>query len=322
MLALSSILALWKDSQPIYIVTHERPDGDAVGSQVALTLYLRHLQVPAFAFLTDDLSETFRPFFQNVPTQSLSEFSRQAHWVAVDAGNPTRVAEAVRSYPFTLVIDHHPEEPENLCWGSFRLIQPQQSSTCELLLDFFTANGYRMDCPAIQEALYLGLMSDTGNFSNTNTTAATFAHAEQLARAGVRPYQQVQRLYKNKTQVQWQLYSLFLRRVQVYAEGAVVISFLTEADYAQLGATRQDTEGFVNQLLLLKTAKVAAFLEKNTSYLKGSLRSCDPAYPVHTVAKHWGGFGHRCAAGFQCEPNQFSIDDLVQQLTATIASKA
>lgn len=311
---LSKVLPSLNDGQPIYIITHERPDGDAIGSQTALTRYLYNLHLPAFALCTDKISETLRSFLDNVPQCSLSEFTPNSHRVAVDAGDASRVAEALRGYAFELVIDHHPETESGKTFGTYRYIQSHQSSACEVLTDLLEAHGYWFDDPVINDALYLGLISDTGNFCNTNTNADTFRHAERLTRAGVRPHTMVQRLYKSQTLQQLRLYEIFLSRVRLYADGAIVFSTLTEADYEATGTRRTYTEGFTNRLLLLKTAKIAAFIEKTTDLVKVSLRSIDPTYPMNTVAQKWGGFGHVCAAGFKCEPNVFSEEVLIRRL--------
>lgn len=316
---LSRILPSLNDGRPIYVVTHEHPDGDAIGSQAALTRYLRNLRLPAFALCTDDkISETLRSFLDSVPQCPLSECNLEAHRIAVDAGDASRVAETLRGHPFELVIDHHPETEFGKTFGTYRLIQPHQSSACEVLTDLLEAHGYLFDDPFINDALYLGLISDTGNFCNTNTHADTFRHAERLARAGARPHHIVQRLYKSQTLQQLRLYEIFLNRVRLYADGAIVFSTLTEADYEATHTNRTDTEGFVNRLLLLKTAKIAAFIEKTTALVKVSLRSVDPAYPMNTVAQKWGGFGHVCAAGFKCEPNAFSEEALAEQLKEVV----
>ena len=316
---LAKILPSLNDGRPIYVVTHERPDGDAIGSQTALTRYLCNLHLPAFALCTDDtISETLRSFLDNVPQCPLSEIHPNAHRIAVDAGDPSRVAEALRGYPFEFVIDHHPETEAGTTFGTCRCIQPHQSSACEVLTDLLEAHGYLFDDPIVNDALYMGLISDTGNFCNTNTNADTFRHAERLARAGVRPHTMVQRLYKSQTLQQLRLYEIFLSRVRLYADGAIVFSTLTEADYEATGTRRTYTEGFTNRLLLLKTAKIAAFIEKTSALVKVSLRSIDPTYPMNTVAQLWGGFGHVCAAGFKCDPGAFSEEELVGQLREVV----
>jgi phosphoesterase RecJ-like protein len=312
---ISQVLPSLNDGKPIYIVTHERPDGDAIGSQTALTRYLRNLRLPAFALCTDDkISETLRSCLNNVPQCSLSKFTPNSHRVAVDAGETSRVAEALRGYPFELVIDHHPETEFGKTFGTYRLIQSHQSSACEVLMDLLEKHGYTFDDPIVNDALYLGLIGDTGNFCNTNTHADTFRHAEHLARAGVRPHTLVQRLYKSQTLQQFRLYEIFLNRVRLYADGAIVFSTLTEADYEATHTNRTDTEGFVNRLLLLKTAKIAAFTEQTSALVKVSLRSVDTAYPVNTVAQRLGGGGHVCAASFKCKPGAFSEEALVEHL--------
>ncbi|MBR1844047.1 MAG: hypothetical protein IJ793_04230 [Opitutales bacterium] len=114
------------------------------------------------------------------------------------------------------------------------------------------------------------------------------------------------------------MYEIFLNRVRLYADGAIVFSTLMASDYEATHTNRTNTEGFVNRLLLLKTAKIAAFIEKTTALVKVSLRSVDTTYPMNTVARQWNGGGHVCAAGFKCEPSAFSEEALVELLREVV----
>lgn len=315
---LGQALKQLQKARPIYIVGHERPDGDAMGSQIALTRYLNRLGNQAFLVLTERISEIFKGFLADTPVCNLQEESPQeeSYWMAVDCGKPSRVAEKVSHYPYTLVIDHHPEEAEP--WGLFSRIQPEATSTCEILIDLLSQHGYKFNDSVINDALYLGLLTDSGNFSHNNVTQHTFECAEHLVRAGVKPYKIIQALFNNKTKEQLKLQSLFLDRVSLYAQGAIAISTLNETDYQTTQTCRNDTEGFVNQLLTLKNAKVAVFIEYNSSFIKGSLRSASPQIPVNMVAKRWDGGGHPCAAGFKCAPEAFSMEELIRDLVSLL----
>ena len=302
----------------IYVVVHERPDGDAMGSQVALTLYLREQNLNAFALQTETLPDVYQYFYQTVPTQTLTGFSptSNALFIALDCGIATRIAPEIQSCECALVIDHHPAEGS---WGKLRFINPEATSTCEILTTLLDQAGYKFDNPKINEALYLGLLTDSGNFSHSNVTQHTFKCAEKLIAAGVKPYRIIQRVFNNKTEEQLKLQAVFLSRIKTYAHGRIVISELDVNDYALTHTCHNDTEGLVNQLLSLKNAKIAVFLEKNETFIKCSLRSSDPTIAVNKVAQKYGGGGHICAAGAKIDPHHFNFEEFLHDLDTLLS---
>lgn len=311
------ILESYDKNLPIYIVGHERPDGDSTGSQIALTLYLNSVGYHAFSIIPEDTPKAFTFFMENLPTKQISsiDFEDPAYWIALDCGNPLRILSELRDRHFSLVIDHHPKE-EN--WGDKDYINPNASSTCEILTLLLKENDYKFDNSKINDALYLGLLMDSGNFTHNNITKLTFECAELLVQAGVQPYKITQKLFNNKTQEQLNLQGLFLSNVKLYSNGTIAVSTLSYKDYINTGTSHSDTKGFINQLLTLKDAKIAVFIECNDTYIKGSLRSSDPTIPVNTVAQKFDGGGHICAAGFKYDLDKFSIEDLIHDLDSLL----
>lgn len=314
---LKEILKDLSQDVSIYIVVHEHPDGDAIGSQVALTLYLRKQGWKAFAVQAEQPSENYSYFLKDVPVSHPESISNGEGnvFVALDCSMIDRVAEAMRSYKYLAVIDHHPEE---VAWCVHRRISTLASSTCELLVDLFMEDGYVFDDLRINESLYLGLLTDSGNFSHSNVSKHTFKCAECLVAAGVKPYKIIQRVFNNKTQAQLKLQSLFLENIQVFSEGAIAISILKPQDYAATNTCHGDTEGFVNLLLTLRNAKIAAFIEYNEEKVNCSLRSSDPTIAVNQVAIKFGGGGHICAAACKIDRHRFSLKEFVHELDSLL----
>ena len=185
-------------------------------------------------------------------------------------------------------------------------------------MSLLTEDGYKLDNHQINEALYLGIMTDTGNFSHSNTSQHAFKCAENLVAAGVKPYQIIQQVFNNKTPEQLKLQSLFLNNVQVFSEGAIAISILKPQDYIATNTCHSDTEGFVNQLLTLKNAKIAAFIEYNEEKVGCSLRSSDPSIAVNKVAVKHGGGGHVCAAACKIDINRFNLKEFINDLDSLL----
>ncbi len=315
---LSHVFKQTSNNFPIYIVAHERPDGDAIGSQIALTLYLNAIGKKAFALLTEEISETFKYFLQHTPCIKISELNQneEAIWIALDCVNKSRIAHELQNKIFTAVIDHHPEEAT---WAQYTFICSSASSTCEILTQLLEKNGYKFKDEQINTALYLGLLTDSGNFSHSNVTKHTFECAEKLVSAGVQPYKIIQQLFNNKTQSQLKLQSIFLNNVILYGNGKIAVSTLHESDYKNTQTCHNDTEGFVNSLLTLKNVKIAVFIEDNDNMIKGSLRSSDPMIPVNSIAKKWEGGGHLCAAGFKIGKDKFNLKELIHDLDSLFA---
>lgn len=301
----------------IHVVTHEHPDGDAIGSQVALTLYLRDLGWKAFAVRAEQISATYDYFTRDVPVRSPEAISDNDVnvFIALDCSTIERIPEAMRSYKYLAIIDHHPEEEP---WSVYRKIEVTASSTCELLQDLLIEDDYKLNDYRINEALYLGLLTDSGNFSHSNINRHTFKCAEDLVAAGVKPYRIIQLVFNNKTPEQLKLQSLFLDHVQVFSDGAIAISILKPEDYVATHTCHSDTEGFVNQLLTLKNAKIAAFIEYNDEKVGCSLRSSDPSVAVNQVAIKHGGGGHVCAAACKIDRNRFNLKEFVNDLDSLL----
>ena len=301
----------------IYIVTHEHPDGDAIGSQVALTLYLQSLGWEAFAIRAEQLSSTYDYFTKDVPVQFPENISDKDNnvFIALDCSTPERIPETMRFYKYLAIIDHHPEDTP---WSVHRKIDVTASSTCELLMDLLTEDGYKLADRRINEALYLGLLTDSGNFSHSNISKHTFKCAEDLVAAGVKPYQIIQQVFNNKTPAQLKLQSIFLNNIQMFSEGSIAVSTLKPQDYIATNTCHNDTEGFVNQLLTLKNAKIAAFIEYNEEKVGCSLRSSEPTIAVNQVAIKYGGGGHVCAAACKIDRNRFNLKEFINDLDSLL----
>lgn len=313
MACLNSVIQEIPETMLIYVVSHERPDGDALGSQIAFTNYLHQKGKQAFVVLCEPVSDIFKPFFRSTPTVTLKDLNRgeEGFWVALDCNHPQRIHPALIEKTFSLVIDHH---PKNGNWGEICFLDTNASSTCEILVKLLKESGYAFDNPCINDALYVGLLTDSGNFTHSDISKFTFECAELLVNSGVQPYKIVQQLFHNKSKAQLKLQSIFLSRVELYAKGKIAVSTLSEEDYKATHTCHGDTEGFVNSLLTLKNAQIAAFIEYNEMGTKVSLRSSDPSILVNKVAQKFGGGGHPCAAGFKLEKQQFSFEGLFYEL--------
>ncbi len=299
---------------PIYVCTHVRPDCDAVGAQIAFTRYLCQLQKEAYCYWQEEVPSNLHFLKGDTRCVSRQEIQQAATFVALDCADATRMD--LQPASILLNVDHHPNNP---CFATYNYAKEDYSSTCEILIELFKEDHWTPDLGSAQ-ALYAGLLTDTGNFSHSNVSARTFDCAKFLLECtAIKPYEIIQQLFAQKQLAQLNLLSLFLSRIQLFCDGQIACVELSSEDYLETHTKHSDTEGFISNLLTLQTVKIAAFVDYNEHFVKGSLRSRTPEFAVNTVAQSLGGGGHVCAAGFQCPIDQFDCGQLIEKLSKLLS---
>jgi phosphoesterase RecJ-like protein len=287
--------------QRFLLTTHVRPDGDGLGSMLALAEVLRRRGKEARLAVAGFLPERYR-FLD--PTGSVERFEppgppnlQPDAVVILDTGTWNQlssVAPFIReSSAAKLVIDHHPTQDD---LGAVPLVDTSAEATGRLVHEAIQALGEDLTEQAAG-ALFVALAMDTGWFRHANTTAATFALAGELIRAGAHPETLYQRLFEDSTLARLKLTGLVLDRLQVTAGGRVAYTEIRRGDYAATGATPPDSEDLVNFTRSLKGVEVGLFfMEQPRGGVKVSFRS-RAAVDVGRVAERFGGGGHRLASG-------------------------
>lgn len=300
---------------PLAILGHVRPDGDCIGSQVALTRTLRALGVEAVAVNAHPVPSFCRPFVQDTPFFLLEEWSppAQLHYAAVDCAGRKRLGEAFASTqtPVFLNIDHH---ISNENYAVHNIVHPQASSTGEVLAEIFLANQWPIDA-ATAQALYVGIATDTGQFRYEATNERVFAICAELASRGANPHHASLALYANEPKAKLKLLGRFLDSLRFYCDGRLCIGSVRDADWAATGASKEDTEGLVDYARDISGVEIGVLLEEHGDSLKGSFRAKNPAHRVNLLAKEFNGGGHAAAAGFN---PQASFDDTLPRLLAAL----
>jgi bifunctional oligoribonuclease and PAP phosphatase NrnA len=313
---LSALLA----AERVVITTHVRPDGDALGSQIGLALFLRRLGKQV-AMLNSDPPPRNLDWLMDlaeVETYDGSLIQRQVIEAAdaivlVDTGVLERVgnlAPAVSASPARkLLIDHHPM-PED--WYDARLLRTEASSTGELVFDVISAHDAGMIDTAIATALYTAIMTDTGSFRYGSTTPRVHRIvAELLERGDIRPESIHVAIYDMRQLSGLRLLGLVLDTITTLYDGRVAYAHITPDMLRLAGANSEEAEGFVSYPLSLEGVQaVVMFLEISTG-VKASFRSKGDV-PVNDWARHFGGGGHRNAAGaFIRQPLKRVIKDVM-----------
>jgi bifunctional oligoribonuclease and PAP phosphatase NrnA len=328
--SIDEVIAELQGSDRFILCTHEHPDGDALGSLTAMQQALTAMGKDAVSFMAADefpLPYEYR-FLRldrlvTVPPEDLE--SRTI--VFLDCGNIDRNPADVlkRNGAHIVNIDHH---HDNTRFGTVNLVDAEASSTAEMVWGLLSPLGVPLSLD-IAEALYVGLVTDTGKFMYENTGSRAHRMAAELLEAGVDSQEIYRQLYENIPSAKLELLSRGLANMQRFDGGTLSISHLSREDYEATGAEEGYSEGVVDHLRALEGTVVAGLVRDllgvgKDGLRKVSLRASDDRVDVSRIARAQGGGGHRRAAGFTTAMTMdelvgFLRREVVEQLGATAA---
>ncbi len=303
------ILDALRSSERFVLLTHEHPDGDALGSLSGMHAVLRALGKDAVMFICAEefpLPHEYRWMELSEAISTVPDDVRERTIVFLDCGNIDRnpVEEFRREDATILNIDHH---HDNTRFGTVNHVVQQASCTAEIVWDLMGSLGVRPS-REIAEALYVGLITDTGRFMYENTGPAAHLMAADLIAAGVDVPAVYRRIYEGWPEPKLRLFARALMRTERHAGGALTMTQLGVEDFRQTGAEESYTEGIIDSLRAVEGTKVAALSRElvaqepgEGSRWKVSLRSGDGEVDVSVIARAGGGGGHKAAAGFSTE---------------------
>ena len=294
------VIGALREGERFVLVTHENPDGDALGSLVAMQGILRALGKDSIMFI--GRTEFPLPYeyaffrFDGLVSDLPYDISRRTI-VFLDCGNVDRNAVDVGGSQVVNVDHHH----DNTRFGTINHVVAEASSTAEIVWDLMRALDVPAT-PAIADALYVGLVTDTGRFMYENTGSRAHVMAAELIEGGVDTHEIYRRLYEGMPESKLALLTCALNAVQRLDGGRLTFARLTRADFAATGAQESYTEGIIDHLRSVAGTKVAALVrELGDGVAKASLRATDGSVDVSAIARARGGGGHRQAAGFTTE---------------------
>ena len=323
------VLEELRSAQRLIVVAHEHPDGDALGSLIGMQGALTALGKDCLMFI--DSSEL--PLPQEYDFLSLSGLVSsppddldERTIVFLDCGNLERnPAEALqRSGMHILNIDHH---HDNTHFGTVNLVVPDASCTAEIVWDLMQGLG-TAPTHEIAEALYVGLITDTGRFMYENTGPRAHRMAADLIEAGVDVHEIYRRVYEGVPYGKLALLARGLAKIERYDSGRLTVTELDAADFAESGAEESYSEGVIDHLRAVQGTAVAALVRDRIGDTDGngkplrkvSLRASDERVDVSAIARVQGGGGHRQAAGFTTALEwpalvEFLREEVAQQLS-------
>ena len=290
-------------SRPVAVIGHMRPDGDCIGSQVALARVLRALGHETVCVNSDPVPRRLQFLLDGerfVRPEDLDSLDRAA--VFVDCADHDRAGKAAAArFPGPAgVIDHH---LSNAGFGACNIIDAGSSATAEILAGLFLAGAQPVDAVTAQ-ALYAGILTDTGQFRFNSTSRRTFLLAAELLTRGARPAQAGYELYERETAGRLQLLQRFLASFRYECGGRVCIGTLSKGVFDETGSRSEDTEGLVDFTRAVDGVEIGVLIEERQDGIKASLRAKDPVVRVDLVAGQFGGGGHACAAGLNVPGEQ------------------
>jgi phosphoesterase RecJ-like protein len=299
----------------VVVCAHVRPDGDAIGSTLAMTLALRDIGIPAIPTLadTEDPPSTYSwlpGFGLYVPAVQLEA---PDVFIALDCPNLSRLGEAeglAREAGQLVVIDHH---PDNVGFGTINAVDSTAAATGQLVWDF--VQQLEM-APSEEVALccYVGLITDTGRFSYDNTSAKSLRDAASMIEAGVDPAETARLTYQNRSRASLAIEACAMSRLTLANHGRVAYAWVTDDDFETLGVLPEEAESLPDAVRLVGGIEVALLLRQFGDTVRVNLRA-KTGFDVGAVARNFGGGGHRAASGLTAEGK---IADVLPRILAQL----
>ena len=307
------IKTIIEENQNIILTAHVNPDGDAVGSGLGLFLTLKeNYKDKNIRFVLQDSIPYTTKFLKG--SEEIEKYNSEEKYstdllIFLDSATRERTGETGKNIEakLTINIDHHMSNPG---YGDVNCVVTYSSSTSEIVYHFIKYMGYPISL-ATAEALYLGLVNDTGNFSHSNVKVETMMMATDLISLGVNNNYIVTNFLNSNSYQTLKMLGDALTKFEFYPEKKLSYYYLDQTTMQKYGAKKEDTEGIVEKILSYYEASVSLFLrEEADGKIKGSMRS-KYEINVNKIAALFDGGGHYKAAGFSSDLSPKEILDIV-----------
>lgn len=279
----------------VALFMHMRPDGDTIGSTLALSKALTQKGIEVKVFCSDAIPNKFS-YLQSVETVNNVFSGEYSALVSVDCADVTRLgdfASAFASHKNTYNVDHH---ISNTKYAENNYVE-NNASNCENVYELIVEAGLKIDSE-IANLLLTGIVTDTGNFAHSNVTPKTFEIASKLLTFGANVNEIVYQNFKAQTKERAKLHGMVTSKIRYFLDDRFGVITITQDDFIKSGATQDQTEGFIDFLMGVNSVEVGAcVMEIAKEKYKISFRS--KGVDVNAVAGTFGGGGHTLASGCQ-----------------------
>lgn len=307
---ISQVADALSSKQRIALFAHTNPDGDTVGSCVALCLALRSLGHHVSVFCDMALSEDMQSYSQGVEFNTTFS-GKYDLLVAVDCADILRLGKFSSVYDRfaeTLTIDHHGGE----YFSKYNCIL-KYASNCQIIYELLSELKVKLDL-SIATSLFLGLCTDTGNFMYNNADSASFAMAADLLQCGVDNERISRTFFKQASLQKTKLIGKALSRIRTYYDNQLMLVYITKADLDEFAADFRATSGIVQYAINVDTAKIGVCMtESAPNTFKVSMRGKD--FAVREICEEFGGGGHPMAAA--CVISGF-LEDVIEKIVRVV----
>jgi bifunctional oligoribonuclease and PAP phosphatase NrnA len=304
------ISSLTQASQRVLIASHIRPDGDAIGSSLALALALQDIGKQVQVVLSDGLPASFKhlPGSELIKKKAEGEFDLI---FCVDCSDLKRVGKALDGYRAPdIVVDHHATTEE---FGKVNLVEPEAAATASVLIRYMPGWGLAITTP-VAANLLTGLVTDTLGFRTSNTTPEVLRQAADMLEIGADMSTLYYRSLIRRTFQAARYWGAGLSRLE-WIDG-IVWTQLTSADRKAAGYTGNDDADLISVISSIDDADVAIiFTEQNKSKTKVSWRGLKPNIDVSRIAGQFGGGGHKAASGAELSGTLEEVRERVLETT-------
>jgi phosphoesterase RecJ-like protein len=301
----------------VVVIGHQRPDADCIGSQVALCRLLRSQGIDAICVNPDPVPRRIRFLVGDTPFYGRDEISPEGR-VAIftDCADHSRAGERIREmYPAPMAcFDHH---LSNQGFARFDFVDTGSAATAEVLMGLFVDADLSIDRTTAQ-ALYTGIMTDTGQFRFASTSERVFRLCAELVAFGADPSLSGQELFERESIAKLKLLEHFLGSLRLECGGRACIGVLPQGIFEKTGATVEDTEGLVDYARSIDGVQIGVLIEERPGTIKASLRGMESVYRMDTLAAQFNGGGHANAAGLNY-PSTFA--EFYPKLLAAITQR-
>jgi phosphoesterase RecJ-like protein len=310
---LDRAVAAIRDARTLALACHVGPDGDALGSMLAMHHLCRAQGRASIA----SWSEPFivAPHYDYLPgldivTKPLDFPAEPDVMVTFDCGSIDRLgdlAPAARAARELIVLDHH---RSNDRYGTINVVEPDAAATAVVVRELVRRLGWQLNRDAAI-CLYTGLVTDTGRFQYSNTTPEVFAMAEELSHFDLPIAQMTRQLFEESRFDYLQLVAACLGRSELDRDLRFVATWITEDDMRRYGVAIEETEGLIDLVRRAAEAEVSCVLKETPDGIRVSLRAVSSA-DVGAVAQRFGGGGHRFAAGFTAPGSVWQVLEAIK----------
>ncbi|MDD5761868.1 MAG: bifunctional oligoribonuclease/PAP phosphatase NrnA [bacterium] len=316
---LSAICRVLREKDRFLVACHENPEGDAIGSELALALALRKMGKTATVLNADPVPANLL-FLPGAGTVVFEEDgSKYDVAVVVDCGSPERtgrVGRELRKCPLLVNIDHHRTNGD---LGELALVDPDAAATGLLIHRVLSAMGYEIGLD-VATNIYVAVLTDTGSFHYGSSSPEAFEVAGEMVRRGVDPWAVAEQVYETQSALRLRLLGRVLDSLEVAADGRVACITTMLEDLREFASGKDALEGFINYPRSIVGAEVAvSFREEEGGVFRVSFRS-KGRVDVSAVAARFGGGGHRNAAGCTVPGTLAGVKDRVLEALAAVMS--